>query len=72
MNPVKCLVRVKTRKLLDFMVSSQGIEVDLDKVKEIEDMSTLKIEKKVKSFLGRLNYIARFIYQLTVTCKLIF
>jgi hypothetical protein len=66
------LVRVKTRKLLDFMVSSQGIEVDLDKVKAIEDMSTLKIEKEVKSFLGRLNYIAWFIYQLTVTCKLIF
>jgi len=72
LNPVKCLVRVKTRKLLDFMVSSQGIEVDLDKVKAIEDMSTLKIEKEVKSFLGRLNYIAWFIYQLTVTCKLIF
>jgi len=72
LNPVKCLVRVKTRKLLDFMVSSQGIEVDLDKVKEIEDMSTLKIEKEVKKFLGRLNYIARFIYQLTVTCKLKF
>lgn len=72
LNPVKCLVRVKTRKLLDFMVSSQGIEVDLDKVKAIEDMSTLKIEKEVKKFLGRLNYIARFIYQLTVTCKLKF
>lgn len=72
LNPVKCLVRVNTRKLLDFMVSSQGIEVDLDKVNAIEDMSTLKIEKEVKSFLGRLNYIAWFIYQLTVTCKLIF
>jgi hypothetical protein len=48
------------------MVSSQGIEVDLDKVKAIEDMSTLKIEIEVKSFLGCLNYITRFIYQLTI------
>jgi len=72
LNPVQCLFRVKTGKLLSFMVSSQGIEVDLEKVKAIEDMSTLKIEKEVKCFLGSLNYIGQFIYQLTVTCELIF
>lgn len=34
-NPVKCSFEVKTRKLLGFIVSSQGIEVDPNKVKAI-------------------------------------
>jgi len=52
-------------------VSSQGIDVDLDKVKVIQAMSTPKIEKEVKRFLGHLNYIAQFICQMT-TCEPIF
>jgi hypothetical protein len=35
-------------------------------------MRTLKIEKEVRGFLGRLNYIAWFIAQLTTTCEPIF
>jgi hypothetical protein len=54
------------------MVSSQGIKVDLDELKAIQDMLVSKTEKEVGSFLTRLNYIAWFISQLTVTCELIF
>ena len=54
------------------MLSSQGIEVDPDKVKAIQAMSAPKIEKEVRGFLGCLNYIAQFIYQMTVTCEPIF
>ena len=32
-------------------------------------MPTLKTEKQVRSFLGRINYITRFIAQLTATCN---
>jgi len=46
LNPIKCLFEVKSRKLLGFMVSSQGIEVDPDKVKTIQAMPAPKIEKK--------------------------
>lgn len=35
-------------------------------------MPTPKIEKEVRGFLGRLNYIARFISHLTTTCDPIF
>jgi hypothetical protein len=35
-------------------------------------MPAPKTEKEVRSFLGHLNYIARFISQLTVTCEPIF
>jgi hypothetical protein len=49
-------------------VSDKGIKVDPEKVKVIQSMPTPKIEKDVRGFLERLNYIARFISQLTTTC----
>jgi len=72
LNPTKCSFRVKYRKLLGFKVSSQGIEVDPDKVKAIQAMSVSKTEKEVRGFLGRLNYIVWFISQMTATCEPIF
>jgi hypothetical protein len=58
--------------LLCFIVSQRGIEVDPDKVKAIQNMSAPRTEKEVHGFLGRLNYIARFISHLTATCEPIF
>jgi hypothetical protein len=66
------LFGVKSDKVLGFIVSGKGIEVDPDKAKAIQSMPTPKTEKEVRGFLGRLNYIARFIAQLTTTCELIF
>jgi hypothetical protein len=72
LNPAKCSFGVKSRKLLGFVVSNQGIEIDLDKVKAIQDMSTPKTEKEIGGFLGCLNYIAQFIFQITLTYEPIF
>jgi len=71
-NPAKCSFGVKKGKLLGFIVSGRGIEVDPDKAKAIQKMPAPKTEKEVRSFLGLLNYIARFIFQLTMTCEPIF
>ena len=46
------------------MVSERGIEVDPDKIKAILDMPALRTEKEVRGFLGRLQYISRFIQTL--------
>ena len=54
------------------MMSDKGIEVDPNKVKAIQSMPPPKTEKDVRGLLGRLNYIARFIFQLTTTCDPIF
>jgi len=54
------------------MVSSQGIEIDLNKVKAIQDMSAPKTEREAREFLDPLNYIAWFIFQMTTTCESIF
>ena len=72
LNPAKCSFGVKSGKLLGFVVSDKGIEVDLDKVKAIQCMPPPKTERDVKGFLRRLNYIAQFISQLTTTCDPIF
>jgi len=72
LNPAKCTFGVRSGKLLGFVVSQKGIEVDPDKMRAIIEMPAPSTEKEVRGFLGRLNYIARFISQLTATCEPIF
>ena len=71
-NPQKCTFGVTFRKLLGFLVSDRGLEVDPSKIKAILEMPPPKNEKKIKGFQGRLQYIIRFIAKLTSTCKPIF
>ncbi|XP_070022109.1 uncharacterized protein [Nicotiana sylvestris] len=72
LNPAKCAFRVPARKLLGFIVSCRGIELDPSKVKAIKELPPPKSKKDVMSFLGCLNYISRFIAQSTVICEPIF
>jgi len=72
LNPNKCTFGVRSGKLLGFIVSQKGIEVDPDKVRAIREMPAPKTEKQVRGFLGRLNYISRFISHMTATCGPIF
>ncbi|XP_065860901.1 uncharacterized protein [Euphorbia lathyris] len=72
LNPSKCVFGITSGNLLGFIVSRRGIEVDPDKIKAILEMPPPKSEKEVRGFLGKLNYIARFIAQLTSTCEPIF
>ena len=61
LNPEKCTFGVTSGKLLGFLVSRRGIEVDPDKVKAIVDLPVPRTIKEVRGLMGRLNYIARFI-----------
>lgn len=72
LNPNKCTFGVRSGKLLGFIISQRGIEVDPDKAKAIRDMPAPRTEKQVRGFLGRLNYISRFISHMTATCEPIF
>ena len=47
LNPAKCTFEVKSRKLLGFIVSQKGIEVDPEKVKAILEMPEPCTEKQV-------------------------
>ena len=42
------------------MVNEWGIEVNPDKIKAILDMPVSRTEKEIRGFLGRLQYISRF------------
>ena len=63
---------MRSGKLLGFVISNKGIEVEPTKVKAIQEMPSPRTEKEVRGFLGCLNYIARFISHLTATCEPIF
>ncbi|RVW92567.1 Transposon Ty3-G Gag-Pol polyprotein [Vitis vinifera] len=65
LNPKKCIFGVTFGKLLGHIVSERGIEVDHEKIRAILDMPAPKNERKIRGFLGRLQYISRFIARLT-------
>ena len=48
LNPKKCTFEVTSRKLLGFMVSQRGIEVDPDKIKAIVAMKPPRKEKEIR------------------------
>ncbi|XP_070039584.1 uncharacterized protein [Nicotiana tomentosiformis] len=72
LNPAKCPFGVPAGKLLGFIVSRKGIELDPSKIKAIQDLPSPKSKKDVMSFLGRLNYISIFIAESTIICEPIF
>ena len=63
---------VTSGKLLGHIVSESGIEVDLDKIKVIREMPVSKKKKDVRGFIGKLQYISRFITKLTMICDQVF
>ena len=61
MNPLKCAFGVTARKFLGFLMHQRGIDVDPSKVQAITTMKPLVTLTHLKSFLGKLSYIRRFI-----------
>ena len=65
LNPKKCTFRVTSGKLLGYMVNERGMGLDPDKIRAILDMLASRTERELRVFLGRLQYISRFIAKLT-------
>ena len=61
MNPLKCAFGVSSRKFFGFLVHNRRIDVDLAKATTIATMKLPTIVKELKSFLGKVSYIQRFI-----------
>ena len=72
LNHKKYTFGVTSEKLLGYIINERGIEVDPDKIKAILDMPAPRIEREVRGFLGRLQYISRFLARLTDICEPIF
>ena len=61
MNPHKYAFGVSSRKFLGFLVHNRGIDVDPAKATTIATMKPSATVKELKSFLGKVSYIRRFI-----------
>ena len=72
LNSVKCIFGVSSSKFLGFMVSQWGIEANLEKVKAILDISSLRSVKEVQRLTGRITALNRFISRATDKCLLVF
>ena len=61
MNPLKCTFGMSSGKFLGFLVHNRGIDVDSAKATAIATMRPPATVKELKSFLGKVSYIRRFI-----------
>ena len=66
MNPMKCAFRVFVGKLLGFLVRHKGISVDPAKATAIATMKMPTIVRELKSFLGWVSHIKRFVPRLAL------
>jgi hypothetical protein len=64
LNPSKCTFGVPAGKLLSFLISSRGIEVNPGKIHAIEKMKTPKDLKEVQKFTRCLSSLSCFISRL--------
>ena len=61
MNPMKCAFGVSAGKFLGFLVHHRGISIDPTKSTIIATMKRPIMVRELKSFLGRVSYIRRFV-----------
>ena len=57
----KIIFSINEGKLLGFIVSKDGIYIDLDRIKEIFDIPLLHNKKSMQSFLGQINFVKIFV-----------
>lgn len=61
LNPKKCVFGVPQSKLLGFIVSKEGIAIDPKRVRSIMELPLPVKQKGLQSFLGKINFINKFI-----------
>ena len=64
MNPMKSALWVSVGKFLRFLVHHRGINVDPIKTIAIATMKRPTTVRELKSFLGRVSYIRRYVPRL--------
>jgi hypothetical protein len=69
MNPLKCAFCVQAGDFLGFVVHKKGIEVNQSKTKAIMDVKPPSTKKELQSFLGKINFLRRFISNLSGKTK---
>jgi hypothetical protein len=65
MDPLKCVFGVSAGKFLGFIVHEHGIEIDPTKIESINKVQSAQCKNDMQKFLGNLNYLRRFIFNLS-------
>jgi hypothetical protein len=71
LNPKKSNFGMQEGKLLGHIISKEGIKIDPNRVAAILKIDTPRSKKEVQSFLGRVNFLRRFIPNLEEIIKFI-
>jgi hypothetical protein len=61
LNPKKYLFAMKEGKLLGHIVSAKGVRIDPSKVESIQTLSLPRSRKEVQAFLGKIDFLKRFV-----------
>lgn len=64
LNPDKCHISQKRVTLLGHVVSFEGIEADLLKIRDLTTLPPSTAAKQLVTFLQKVRYLARFIHLL--------
>jgi hypothetical protein len=65
MNPLKCAFSMSVRKFLGFIIHEHGIKIDPNKIESINKVQPPQCKNDIQKFLGKLNYLRRFIFNLS-------
>jgi hypothetical protein len=61
LNQKKYLFAMKEGKLLGHIVSVEGVRIDPSRVEAIQTLSLPRSRKEVQDFLGKINFLRRFV-----------
>jgi hypothetical protein len=61
LNPKKLVFAVEQGKLLGFIVSKYGMIIDLERTQDIAKLSPPSSKNAMQSFLGKINFVRRFV-----------
>jgi hypothetical protein len=61
LNPIFYYFSMTKGKLLGHIVSKEGVNIDPERVEEIKLISLPRNKKEIQSFLGRINFLRRFV-----------
>ena len=71
LNPKKSLFAMQEGKLLGHIVSTEGDRIDPSRVEAIQALLISRSKKEVQYFLGKINFLRRFVPNFAEEVKLI-
>jgi hypothetical protein len=69
LNPKKSLFELEEGKLLGHIISKEGIKIDPSKIEAIHKVEHPRNIKELQSFIGKINFLRRFIPNLVELLK---